>query len=334
MSRADQHLGTAGQQPTRQPLWQQNPRAQLLGLNRSGSENTVSAPPFGGATITPPAFTPPSEQGEGWNRGGGASTDGVIDDLQQKQKHKQQQRQRQWQRQQQQKQRRQQQQQEQPLQQQMEPPFTRRFVVKTHKPEAPDDQKQCIERLQQSVVFKMSQMLNTMINRPQHTDNDGTGDTSPNPFEEHSTETNGRENKDERIQAIKLEIWEEIQQTFSKVAAAQNDKVFQAEGLLKEAQRKQNILEKVIEEKDKEIERRLPPDDVDVPTETQQSRDFGDGADRGQAAAAAAAAAASKGEMIRIRAGGGAWGEGTTDLVAVPREPAAGGRLRGRGCGR
>ncbi|CAM9576710.1 unnamed protein product, partial [Pylaiella littoralis] len=106
-----------------------------------------------------------------------------------------------------------------------------RFIVKTHKPEAPDDQKRLIELLQQSVILNVRQISRA---------NSGAG----------SFRSPAGADDEERI---RTEISEKIKRTFEDVAAAQNDKVFKAQGLLKEAHRRIEILEKVIEDKDMAI---------------------------------------------------------------------------------
>ncbi|CAM9631932.1 unnamed protein product [Scytosiphon promiscuus] len=101
----------------------------------------------------------------------------------------------------------------------------------------------------------------------------------------HSAEQRGSA-EDGDIQAMKTEISGDISNAFRDITATQNDKIFHAEGLLKEARRKIDILEKIIEEKDGKIEEGAA---------AAVAREFDD------AGQAAAIAAALRGDVIRIK---------------------------------
>lgn len=130
--------------------------------------------------------------------------------------------------------------QQQQEQQRQESP-SRRYVVKAHKPEVPDDQKRSVEQLQESVMLKVGDILAAAAQ--QYRDDEFYGyDSYDFPASGGASAERGGGSEDEGIQAIKMEISGDISNAFRDIAAAQNDKIFQAEGLLKEARRKIDIL--------------------------------------------------------------------------------------------
>jgi len=162
-------------------------------------------------------------------------------------------------------------------------PQRQRFIVKTHKPEAPEDQKRLVLQLQKKVDDKVLRLAS--LHRPQ----------------------NGE------IHSAKESISRDIELAFDDLSSKQNERLVKAEGLLEAARRKIGILEMVIGNGSADSGRQKGAADGGAgagkaPTPaSQQSRDvFGvGGANEGEEAVAAAL----RGNIFRIKAGGEEGGE-------------------------
>lgn len=163
------------------------------------------------------------------------------------------------------------------------PPQQQRFVIKAHKPDAPDDQKRVVLQLQKKVNGKVLRLVS--LHRPQ----------------------NGE------IQAAKESISSDIELAFDDLSSKQNEKLVKTEGLLQEARRKIGILERVIDNgsaasgSQKGAGPAVGSGTAPTTPASQQSRDaLGVGrADEGEEAVAAAL----RGNVFRIKAGGEDGGE-------------------------
>ncbi len=168
------------------------------------------------------------------------------------------------------------------------PPQQQRFVVKTYKPEASEDQKTIVLELQKKVHDEVLRLV-TLRDRPHHGE----------------------------IQEAKESISKDIDLAFDDLSSKQNEKLVKAEGLLEEARRRIGILEMIIDsgsaasgsQKGAAAGGAGPGAGAGTAptTPASQSRHvFGvAGADEGKEAVTAAL----RGNMFRIKAGGEEGGE-------------------------
>ena len=114
----------------------------------------------------------------------------------------------------------------------------------------------------------------------------------------------------ESVKTIKAKISRDIEVAFQDFAATSNDKVYEAKGLLREAQRKIDILERVIDGSGGPKAAGAPEEAGEGgggPPPSQSSRYFlGTGAE-------SVAAAVGRGELVRVKAGG----QGGPELIAL-----------------
>ena len=124
-------------------------------------------------------------------------------------------------------------------------PYTSRLVVKNHKPDAPNEQKQLIEALQRYVILKMNQVLSLVTVRQYGV---GGGIGGGYGYAGHAgLDVGGL--YDHEMQAVRMDISGEIARAFQEATVSQNDHIFRTEGLMIESCRRVAVLEKIIEDK-------------------------------------------------------------------------------------